>query len=130
MEKFNSSSKSKKHIEPFSYKDIGPANPETGEFKVQESSGEKWVGRPARPPAVVRAEQEEMKRAGLVELIEQLPEEERKKVREEARIQTAEIIQKRQHLLNRAETEKEFSELYRLKELELARKWLAAHYIG
>jgi len=119
MEKFN--------FEPFSYKDIEPANPETGEFKVLESSGKKWVGRPERPPAVVKAEQEEMKRAGLVKLIEQLPEEERKKIREQAGIQAAEMVQKKQHVLNRADMEKEFNEFYRLKEWELAREWLADH---
>jgi len=118
---------SKRRGEPFSYKDIEPADSETGEFKVKESSGEEWVGKAGRPPAVVRAEKEEMKRAGLVELIEQLPEEERKKVQEEARIQAAEIVQKKQHLLRPDEMEKEFNEIYRRKEWELAAKWLASH---
>jgi len=129
MERFNLPLEPEKRNNPFSYKDIEPANPETGEFKVQESSGEEWVGRSERPPAIVRAEQEKMKKAGLVKLIEQLSEEERKKVREEARIQVLETIQKKQQLfqLNRAEMEKEFNELYRLKEWELARKWLVVH---
>jgi len=113
--------------EPFSYKDIEPANPETGEFLVKESSGKKWVGKPERPPAVVKAEQEEMKEAGVVKLIEQLPEEARKKIREQAGIQAAEIVQKKQHFLDRADMEKEYQELYRRKEWELAREWLVAH---
>jgi len=124
MENLEKIKKPERRAEPFSYKDIGKPHPETGEFIIEESSGEKRIVRPARPPLLEKIEEEEARRAGITKLIDQLPTEVRQEVREKARLEAAEIINKKQHLASRTELDKEFHRLCQLKEWELAAKWL------
>lgn len=111
--------------QPFSWKEIKKVNPETGEMLIEESSGEKWVSKPEVPPRIKELEEKEKKEKGVVNLIELIPKKVRETLREIAREQTLVELEKDQSLMaDKKKFAEEFEKLYKIKELELAQKWL------
>jgi len=99
-------------------------NKDTGTLKAHEASGEERIIHPSRPPILEKQEEAERRQAGVAKLIDQLPEDVRMEVKEKARIEAADEIQKKQHLLTPARAGEELLALARKKEWEMAAKWL------
>lgn len=129
MDKFEQSFNNKKPKKPEStdsnrYQYFEVLDKDTGIVKAHEASGEERIIYPHRPPIIEKQEEAERRRAGVAKLIDQLPEDVRMEIKEKARIEAVDDIQKKQHLLTSAQAGEELLVLARKKEWEMAAKWL------
>ncbi|MDP2855881.1 MAG: hypothetical protein Q8N90_02020 [bacterium] len=129
MENFEQSYNNKKPKKPEFYgpnwyQDFEVLNKDTGTFKAHEASGEERIIYPPRPPIIKKCEEAERRQAGVAKLIDQLPKDVRIKVKEKARIEAVEEIQKKQHILTPVQAGEGFLALVSKKEWEMAAKWL------
>lgn len=109
------------------YQEFEVVNNESGMMRATDAFGEERVIVPDTPPIIREREAIEKKSAGITLLIDQLPEEERLKIKEEARLAAADELQKRMHLLSPRQAGEELQAIIRKKEWELAAKWLKEH---
>jgi len=103
---------------PFIGKEIGMPDEDTGEFVVEEGTGEKWVGRaPGRPPAIERMEKKES-------FWEKLSEKEKKEIQERANEIANERIKKEGRGLSPAEIDRLKTEILKEEMERLAKERL------
>ncbi len=109
------------------YQDFEVVDERSGMMRATDSFGEERVIVPDIPPIIREREVMERKQAGIAPLIDQLPEQERLKIKEGARLAAADELQKRMHLLSPRQAGEELQTIIRQKEWELAAKWLKEH---